>query len=159
MNLKNPYINVEGYNCFGCAPQNPLGLKLKFELQDDCIVSFWSPENNYQGFYQILHGGIIATLVDEIAGWVVQVLCKTAGVTSEMKVKYLKPVATTKGPVKLEAYINEIKGKFADIEVNLYNVDNELCSKSTVTYYLFSEEVAKSEFNYQGHKSFLDHEI
>lgn len=156
MNLKNPYINVEGYNCFGCAPHNPLGLKLKFELQNDRVVSFWSPENNYQGFYQILHGGIIAALVDEIAGWVVQVLCKTAGVTSEMKVKYLKPVMINKGPVKLEAFIHEIKGKFADIEVNLYNVDNELCSKSNVTYYLFSEEVAKSEFNYQGHESFLD---
>jgi uncharacterized protein (TIGR00369 family) len=155
MKLQNPYIKLDSYNCFGCAPHNPLGLKLKFELIDEHVISYWIPEADYQGFYQILHGGIIATLVDEIAGWVVQVLCKTAGVTSEMQVKYLKPVYTNKGPLRLEAHIQEMKGRFAEIEVNLFDVDNVLCTKSIVTYYLFSEELAKSKFHYPGNESFF----
>jgi uncharacterized protein (TIGR00369 family) len=156
MKLKNPYIKLDGYNCFGCAPHNPLGLKLKFELKDERVISYWTPDVDYQGFYQILHGGIIATLVDEIAGWVVQVLCKTAGVTSEMQVKYLKPVYTNKGPLRLEAHLHATKGRFAEIEVNLYDVDNELCTKSIVTYYLFSEELAKNKFHYPGGEAFYE---
>ena len=28
--LNNPWLGVDGYNCFACAPTNPIGLKMKF---------------------------------------------------------------------------------------------------------------------------------
>ena len=62
----NPWRNHEGYNCFGCSPDNPIGLHMEFYEDGDYIVSTWHPEHNYQGsgLYQAgrevhrpLHGG------------------------------------------------------------------------------------------------------
>ena len=45
----NPWRNHEGYNCFGCSPDNPIGLHMEFYEDGDYIVSTWHPEHNYQG--------------------------------------------------------------------------------------------------------------
>ena len=34
----NPWRNHEGYNCFGCSPDNPIGLHLEFYEDGDYIV-------------------------------------------------------------------------------------------------------------------------
>lgn len=58
----NPFIHLDGYNCFGCAPQNPLGLKLTFYEDGDDIVATWQPRPEFQGWLNTLHGGVQATL-------------------------------------------------------------------------------------------------
>ena len=45
----NPWRNHDGYNCFGCSPDNPIGLHLEFYEDGDYIVSTWHPGHNYQG--------------------------------------------------------------------------------------------------------------
>ena len=40
----NPLRNHEGYNCFGCSPDNPIGLHLEFYEDGDYIVSTWHPD-------------------------------------------------------------------------------------------------------------------
>ena len=64
--LENPWLGLvdEGYNCFGCAPGNPCGLKMEFYEDGDDIVCYWTPGDNYQGWLKTLHGGIQATLMD-----------------------------------------------------------------------------------------------
>ena len=69
--IKNPWLHKEGYNCFGCSPDNPFGLHMEFFEDGDDIVSFWKPNRNYQGWINTMHGGIISTLIDETAGWVI----------------------------------------------------------------------------------------
>ena len=91
MKIFNPYNKLPEHHCFGCAGKNPIGLKLSFDLDGDTLKSSWLPSKNYQGFEDIVHGGIISTLMDEAAAWVIQLRLKTAGVTSELNVKYLKP--------------------------------------------------------------------
>lgn len=78
----NPFIHLDGYNCFGCAPQNPLGLKLTFYEDGDDIVATWQPRPEFQGWLNTLHGGVQATLIDEICGWVIMRKLQTTGVTS-----------------------------------------------------------------------------
>ena len=92
--ILNPWEGVEGYFCFGCAPQNPSGLKMDFYEDGDEIVSYWQPEEKYQGWLHTLHGGIQAVLLDEICGWVIIRKLQTTGVTSKMETRYLKPVST-----------------------------------------------------------------
>ena len=67
----NPWEGLDGYMCFGCAPNNPLGLHMEFFEDGDDIVAFWKPQGTYQGWLRTLHGGIQTTLMDELAGWVV----------------------------------------------------------------------------------------
>ena len=84
----NAYSELEGYNCFGCSPTNPCGLKCRFVDEGEYVTCHWMPDENFQGFFHILHGGIQATLMDEIASWVIFSRMKTAGVTANMNIKY-----------------------------------------------------------------------
>lgn len=58
--MYNAYADLEGYNCFGCSPTNPYGLKCKFVDEGEYITCHWVPSENYQGFFHVLHGGIQA---------------------------------------------------------------------------------------------------
>ena len=37
----NPWKDLEGYNCFGCAPNNESGVKMEFYEDGDEVVSIW----------------------------------------------------------------------------------------------------------------------
>ena len=62
----NPWKGLEGYNCFGCAPNNEAGVKMEFYEDGDEVVSIWKPRPEYQGWIDTLHGGIQSVLLDEI---------------------------------------------------------------------------------------------
>ena len=102
--LNNPWINIPGYNCFACAPSNPIGLKMKFFLDGEDVVSIFPLQKNYQGWIDTLHGGIQAVLLDEICAWVILRKLQTTGVTSKMETRYLKSI-DTKDPLCLLSFI------------------------------------------------------
>src|SRR5690554_7450779 len=62
----------------------------------------------------ILHGGIQATLMDEAAAWVVFVCLKTAGLTTELTTRYLKPVYIENGQITIkrsEEHTSELQSR------------------------------------------------
>lgn len=87
----NPWKNMEGYNCFGCSPDNEAGVRMEFYEDGDEIVSIWKPRPEYQGWLNTLHGGIQSVLLDEICGWVVFRKLQTGGVTSKMRLVFVSP--------------------------------------------------------------------
>lgn len=148
-NIINPWTGFEGYNCFGCSPDNPIGLRMSFAEDGDYIVSTWQPGDNFQGWINTLHGGIQATLIDETAGWVVFRKLRTSGYTSKMDIRYVKPVSTLEGPVTLKARLINQKMMMAFIEVKLYNCHDELCADATCVYRIYPREVAERDFNFR----------
>ncbi|PKP36033.1 MAG: PaaI family thioesterase [Bacteroidetes bacterium HGW-Bacteroidetes-15] len=155
--IKNPYYGQENYNCIGCSPDNPIGINLKFFLDEDnqAVVSEWEPNINFQGFHNVLHGGIQATLLDEIASWVVYTILKSGGVTSQMNIRYHKPVLISKGAIKLIARVDKQQKRLADIKTELYDADGVLCTEAIVQYFVYPEQIAKEKFGYPGAESFL----
>lgn len=67
----NPWSGMEGYRCYGCDPHSDNGLRMEFFEDGDEIISRWKPRPEFQGWINTLHGGIQATLADEISSWVV----------------------------------------------------------------------------------------
>lgn len=51
--------------CFACGKKNPYGLKLDFYQDGEWICADFTPHEYYQGYPNILHGGITTTLMDE----------------------------------------------------------------------------------------------
>ena len=51
--------------CFGCGQENPIGLKLKFQLLDGVARAEFTTDERHQGWSGIVHGGIISCLLDE----------------------------------------------------------------------------------------------
>ena len=147
--INNPYKELEGYFCFGCAPENEAGVKMEFYEDGDEIVSYWKPEAKYQGWLNTLHGGIQSVLIDEICAWVVMRKLQTTGVTSKMEVKYMKPVSTLDSCLTLRAKIVSLIRNIAVIEACLYNSEGVLCSKGTCTYFTFPHEKAVNEMYFR----------
>jgi len=87
--ISNPFTGLDGYNCFGCSPDNISGLHMTFYEDDEELVSVWDPKDHFHGYLNILHGGIQATLMDEISSWVVYIKLRTAGFTSKLNVRGL----------------------------------------------------------------------
>lgn len=152
--LKNPYTKMDGYNCFGCSPNNITGLKMEFFDDSEHICCVWKPSKAFQGYKDVLHGGIQATMMDEIASWVVQAKLGTAGVTSKIETRFLKPVFIYEDYITLKAKAHDVKRNIVTVDVGLYNSKNELCSQSLVSYYTFSTELATQKFFYPGKESF-----
>jgi len=155
IHIKNPFHKLEGYNCFGCSPDNEFGLRMNFRIEGDEVLSDWEPEAHLQGWVGVLHGGIQATLMDEIASWYVFVKLKTAGVTSKMEVKLIKPVLMEKAPFRLVARLQEMKRNVAVIEVQLFMNDGTLGAGSLMHYYTYPQDVAIEKLYYPGIDEFL----
>lgn len=149
----NPWQDTEGYYCFGCAPQNQSGLRMEFYEEGDEIISFWQPEAKYQGWFNTLHGGIQATLLDEICGWVIIRKLQTAGVTSKMETRYLKPILTTGGKLTLRASIREQKRNIVIIDATICNQEGEVCTQAVCTYFAYPADKAMNEMHFQGCKT------
>jgi acyl-coenzyme A thioesterase PaaI-like protein len=54
----------DGY-CFGCGPQNPIGLGLTFHWNGEVYTSLWTPQQEHQGWADRVHGGLLALVLDE----------------------------------------------------------------------------------------------
>jgi uncharacterized protein (TIGR00369 family) len=152
--LSNPFRKLDGYNCFGCSPDNPHGLRMQFFDEGDSLVSTWEPSHNFQGWHNVLHGGIQATLMDEIASWVVFAKLGTTGVTSKMEIKLSKPMLMDKGPVKLVARLREMRRNIAVIDVELSDCEGIVCAEGVFHYFTYPEGVAKKKLFYPGKEKF-----
>ncbi|MGH9482352.1 MAG: PaaI family thioesterase [Terriglobales bacterium] len=80
--------------CFGCGGGNPRGLKLAFRLDRERrrVYGRFRLGAEYQGSQGILHGGIIALVLDEAMGKLTR-LSGVRAVTAELRVEYLRPIA------------------------------------------------------------------
>ena len=154
--ILNPYTNLKGYNCFGCSPNNIYGLRMEFVEEGDFIISEWIPVDYFSGYKNVLHGGIQASLMDEIASWVVQIKLKTAGVTANLNIKYKKPVFISKNKILIKARIEKYMKKIAYIHTELYNSEGELCSEGEVKYFIYPEEYAREKLYFPEYDRFFE---
>jgi uncharacterized protein (TIGR00369 family) len=97
--------------CFGCGGANPRGMRLAFE-QDDVarrIRGVFRVGQDYQGGPGFVHGGIVATLLDEVMAKVNR-FAQEIAMTAELTVEYKKPVPTDEDLI-VEGWEVERKGR------------------------------------------------
>ncbi len=105
-----PLPHTAQNRCFGCGEANPIGLHLEFFLTDDGkVVSMAQIADVFEGPHGLLHGGIIATLLDEIMSKAVR-SHGIVGMTRHMEVDYLRPVPSLT-PIRLEARVTHNEGR------------------------------------------------
>ena len=156
--LVNPFapLTDKPYTCFCCSPRNSSGLNLSFWEEGDEVFTLWDPGNTYDGFPGVLHGGLQATVMDEVAAWTVYVKCGTSGVTVNLNVNYKTPAFTGKGALKIAASVIEHNKRLARLAAKVIKADGTLASEATVTYFLYPLDKAKAEHNYPGVDAFYE---
>lgn len=151
--ILNPWADEPTYHCYGCDPNNELGLKMEFFEDGDDIVCHWHPRIEFESWRNTLHGGIQSALIDEIASWVVFRKFQTSGVTSRLEVQYKKPVALNQDHITLRARVVRQRRQVIDIEVELFNAEGELCSQGLCIYFLMPKERARDVFGFMEFKT------
>ena len=115
--------------CFGCGGANSTGMKLTF-VQDDAqkkITGQFRIGKEYQGGTGYVHGGIIATLLDEAMGKVSRLHDVTA-VTAELKIQYLRPVRVNE-EIVVEGFPVDRNAKQLYYKGEIRNVDGVVLAK------------------------------
>ena len=113
-----PLAHAAQNRCFGCGQANPVGLHLEFLLaQDGAVVSFATVRDTYEGPPGYVHGGIIATLLDEAMSKSVRARGIVA-MTRRLEVEYLRPVPSG-SPVRLEGRVTRNEGRKHWVEAKI----------------------------------------
>jgi acyl-coenzyme A thioesterase PaaI-like protein len=118
-------------HCFVCGVANPYGLKLKFYQHKPGEVStnITLPEL-YQGYPGIVHGGIVAAMLDEVAG-----RTHMGGdpprfmYTARMEIRYRNSVPVGQ-PLHLVGHAGRSKGRTASASSAIYTADGTLLAEA-----------------------------
>jgi acyl-coenzyme A thioesterase PaaI-like protein len=94
---------VEG-TCYGCGDDNPIGLGLVFSAEPPGVVSEFRARPEHCGAPGIVHGGVLATCLDETMAALGFVLDRVHCVTATLELKYRVPVPFDVGPLRVEAW-------------------------------------------------------
>ena len=77
--------------CFACGTLNPIGLRMEVSFHDNKAYSRLSLKREFQGWSDIVHGGVMATILDEIMAHAVLHYVGQA-VTTSLQVTYRAPL-------------------------------------------------------------------
>jgi len=95
----------EPHNCFACGTLNTGGLHLDLHVDGErCWTDLEIPER-FQGWDEIAHGGIVATILDEVMAWSL-VDADSWGLTARLSVAFKRPVPLGR-PIHVEGWITE----------------------------------------------------
>lgn len=101
-------LALDNDHCFVCGMRNPFGLQVKPEIKNDgeFVRIECTPPEHLQGWADILHGGILSTLLDEAITYVGISTFNQHAVTAQLEVRFRKPAPTR---VKLFVSAERIK--------------------------------------------------
>ena len=137
--LWQPLPNLDPH-CFACGQENPSGLKMKFETNGEKIRSRIIVPEHMRGWNNIVHGGVLSTICDEIMSWAAIVLLKRFILTKNMNVRFLRSVEigtrlTAQGFVKKQS-----SDRHAIMKAVITNPDGDIVADSRGEFILFTEE-------------------
>jgi uncharacterized protein (TIGR00369 family) len=111
--------------CFGCGIANPHGLHLEFYLAQDLhVVCRATVGDSFEGPKGFVHGGIIATLLDETMSKAVRAHGLVA-MTRHMEVDYQRPVPSSE-EIRLEGRVTRNEGRKHWTEAHIFNSEGKI---------------------------------
>ena len=112
---------ADANRCFVCGPDNPIGLRVQFELSADrCIGQFMSG-TDHVGFDGVTHGGIVfAVLDDAMANWFF--LQGARGYTAKAEVRYRAPMPVG-ATASIECELLQRKGRLVRLSARAADIN------------------------------------
>jgi len=133
--------------CFGCGPHNTGGMQLKFTVEgaDPVVRGVLRMPGRYQGSRKVLHGGIVALLLDEAMGKFNR-LDEIVAPTAELSVEYLRPVPVGR-KILVEARRIRQQGRNYWREGTIADADGKLLARGKGRFVKVADYVAPSGNN------------
>lgn len=141
--------------CLICGLENPIGLHLHiYETEPGVVETTYTAPEHFQGYPGVLHGGIVAALIDEISGRAHMGSDPNNPrfmFTGKLEVKYRKNVPVGK-PLKIIGRAGKSKSRSAEAWAGIYDAEtNELLAEgNTLSINVPEEQFDKSKLNELG---------
>jgi len=129
--------------CFLCGQQNPVGLKLSFYEDSKArqVRAEFSVPDEYQGYPGVVHGGIVAAVLDEISGRAVMLDSSDDNMmaTLRLTVRYRHPTPT-ETPLTAVGWVERMSGMGARVAGEIRLLDGTVTAECEATVGKVPEE-------------------
>jgi len=121
-------------SCFACGEANPVGLKLLFETDGKIVRAEFTPRPEHAGFKQTVHGGVLATVLDEVMAWACAVRTKRWAYSAELTVRYREPVRPGQKTIAIGEVVEDRRGKIFMLKGELRTAEGTIVATATGRY-------------------------
>ena len=145
--------------CFVCGLENPIGLQLHiYQKEPGVIETTYTAPDHFQGYPDVLHGGIVATLLDEMSGraHMGDPSEPRFMFTGKIEVKYRKNVPLGI-PLKIVGKAGKMNTRTAEGWAGIYHPDGSLLAEATTLLFNVPDEtLASTDLEELGWKVYPD---
>jgi uncharacterized protein (TIGR00369 family) len=131
------------HDCFGCSPRNPSGLQMRFFSDGQAVYSQLSVPPHLCGWSNLVHGGVLTTILDEIMSWSAIHLLKRIALTQRLSVEFIQPVQVG-SPLEVQGRVRRSPVKNdAVLEGVIFDARGNACARAVGEFKVFSPAVAR----------------
>ena len=118
--------------CFGCGPLNEEGLQLTFLPKGEVSVTEFEVPARYQSWKGVVHGGMVALLLDEAVGWAAWHKGHP-GVTGKLEVRYRLPLRVGER-IRLTGRVDNVRRNLVHASATIERIsDGATIAEATAT--------------------------
>jgi uncharacterized protein (TIGR00369 family) len=121
-------------SCFVCGESNRIGLNLRFHTDGTVVHTRFTPGPEHIGFKEVVHGGLISTLLDEAMVWACAVKTRSFAYCAELNVRFLRPARPNEQVAATAELAVNRRGKIFDAKAELRNQRGDLIATATGKY-------------------------
>jgi beta-phosphoglucomutase family hydrolase len=124
--------------CFACSQENPIGLKLKPVQDGETVTAEFTAGKFHQGWGNVIHGGILYTLLDEVTAYAM--LCRgiELGVTAKSEIRF-RQLAPINQPIRASAWVTRLTKRLVEVRGELRLKDSTVIVDGNFLFYVLQQ--------------------
>jgi len=122
------------HSCFVCGVDNPIGLGVDAESDGKTVQAPIRFRREHVGFAATVHGGLVATVLDELMVWGCGVITRRLAYCAEMTVRYQRPVPPETPLVGTGQLVEDRRGRLFLARAELRDASGNLLAEATGKY-------------------------
>lgn len=119
--------------CFGCGEKNPIGLHLDFQPVENKVVAKKIVAREYQGYSNVVHGGIVTLMLDEAMGNYVQKIYNEQAMTGRLEIRYKHPTPI-ETELKISAWQEDQRRNIIFLKAAVETPDGTVTAEATAKF-------------------------
>lgn len=123
--------------CFGCGRNNPIGLHLNFQPDGEKVSATKILSREYQGYHDVVHGGIVSLLLDEAMGNYIQKFYDRQAMTGRIEIRYRHPTPVEQ-ELKISAWQESRRKNVLAMKAAVETADGTITAEATSKFVLVS---------------------
>jgi len=138
--MEIPRLDVENTArlCFACSQENPIGLKLRPVYDGEKVTAEFTAGKFHQGWNDVVHGGILYTLLDEVTAYAMLCHGIEFGVTAKSEIRF-KQVAPLNEPIQASAWVTKLTKRLVEAKGVLTLKDNTVIVDGDFLFYVWRQ--------------------